>query len=224
MDRNDLLVFAMPIALLANHWSEDHDASRWKKFDYYPKSGPILQLSAPEAPQPGEGERIDVPDGRLWNLAMHVFTPTWKFNTPGTSESEMFLVGYSQCRGTYSRILVSYRVNLQFSESRVNGASGEVHYNAGDVKITQVNAASALATSIPWNSGRSVLNSGHIILLRKPLKCFSFLSGVKQPVRELEVDGTPFSDEEAAIAAVVDPWTGTIACMTDSTLSTHIVE
>lgn len=224
-DRNDLLVFAMPFDLLGNHWSDDHDASRWRRFDYAPRSGPIIQLSRPEMPPIGEGETLEVPDGRLWDLAMHVFTPTWKYRTSGVSESEMFLIGYSQCRGTYNRMLVSYRVNLTFPRSRRDGGSENERAAEGDVTITQVDTASALATSIPWNSGRSVFNSGHIILMRKPLRCFSLFTGVRQPIREFEAEGTPLGGEDtAAFAAVIDPWTGTIVCMTDTSLFTYLIE
>lgn len=219
-----MLVFAMPLSLLENHWSDDHDASRWKLFEYEPKAGPILQLSHPETPLIADDETFERSDARMWNLTMHVFTPTWKHPIAGTLESEMFVVSYSQCRGTYNRMLVSYRINFQFPQAlSVEGEDTDATKDA--VRITQVKTSSSVASSIPWNSGRSIFNSGNIVVLRNPFRCFTLFDGVKQPIREFDVDveGMPFSGH-AEVSSVIDPWTGTIACLTSTSLSTYAIE
>ena len=214
----------MPISTLDGRWTYSNQFSDWKTYAYNPSNGPMCSLAHPDVPatqseSPSEAGPFS-PDDGIWILSTHVFKPSWKPDAP----TEMFIVGYSLAWAKLKR-LISYRVQLNFSQPPApKTPGGPMTPFFPDVQMTLVDASCALAPSLPWDK-HCVFNSGHIICLRKPMRCFALFTNERQPLCELEIENHPWEwNTMHPVVTSVDPWSGRILAATKGCLLVYRIE
>ena len=215
----------MPLTALDGHWTFSNHFSDWHNYAYNPHDGPMVSLSHPSVPEKQVGESVSEagmfsPDDGIWILSTHVFKPSWKPDAP----TEMFIIGYSLAWAKVKR-LISYRVHLNFSlPPAPTTPGGPMLKHFPDVRLTLVDASCADAPSLPWDK-QCVFNSGHLICLRKPMRCFKLFTNERQPVCELEVEDHPWEwNSMHPVVTSVDPWSGRIIAATKGCLLIYRIE
>lgn len=221
---DELFTFAMPIANLDGLWTYSNQFSDWGTHSYRASDGPMCSLTHPDIPStqsesPRESGSFS-PDDGIWILSTHIFKPSWKPDAP----MEMFIIGYSLAWAKLKR-LISYRVQLSFSHFlQPESKPAPIIPSFPDVQMTLVDASCAYAPSLPWDK-HCVFNSGHVICLRKPMRCFALFTSEMQPLCELEIENHPWEwNSMHSVVTSVDPWSGKVLAATKGCLLVYRIE
>lgn len=236
-----MYVFVMPLSALDRHWSSAEDASEWTEFSYNPHAGSILTLTAPAIsglirsnPSPeGQNTAQEVSarvESRLAYLCTQVVSPVWSIDASQDASplSEMLVFGFSREVEGFGQTLISYRIHFTSSHDS-HLKSGDESLEPNDqgttripLSITQAKSFCVPVSALPWNSGRCLFTSGHVICIDRPLRYYSLFSSDIQPLRSFDDQGIDICGEEMYdMRTAVDEWSGIMAAATKTSLSTY---